>query len=121
MGCTKGVGHRKWTKEEKLHYVKMHLDDHVPTREVARNAGISTGLLSNWITRYQEDGEDALIPHKGNRFAALHRSKSLTEIEQLKLQIARQEVEIARLKKGYYVKGVGSGKEFVTGSEKNMK
>lgn len=45
----------------------------------------------------------------------------MTEMERLKLIIAKQEVEIARLKKGYYVKGVGAGKEFVTGSEKNMK
>ena len=121
MGCKKGVRHRKWTKEEKLYYVKMHLDDHVPMKEIARLAGISTGLLSSWVTKYQEDGEEALIPHQGNRFAALHISKSLTEMEQLKLIVAKQEIEIARLKKGYYVKGVGAGKEFVTGSEKNMK
>ena len=72
MGCKKGVLHRKWTKKEKLYYVKMHLDDHVPMNEIARSAGISAGLFSNWITRYQEDGEEALTPHQGNRFAALH-------------------------------------------------
>jgi hypothetical protein len=30
-------------------------------------------------------------------------------------------VEIARLKKGYFVKGVGAEKEYVTGKEKTTK
>jgi hypothetical protein len=37
------------------------------------------------------------------------------------LLVAKQEVEIARLKKGYYVEGVGANKVFVTGKDKNTK
>ena len=33
----------------------------------------------------------------------------------------KKEIEIARLKKGYVVKGVGAEKEFVTILDKNMK
>lgn len=39
-------------------------------------------------------------PHNGNPYAALHRSKSLSEVDRLRLLVAKQEVEIARLKKG---------------------
>ena len=35
--------------------------------------------------------------------------------------LKKQEVEIARLKKGYFVKGVGAEKEYVTGKEKITK
>ena len=60
-------------------------------------------------------------PHIGNHYAALHSSKSLSELERLRLIVAKQEVEIARLKKGYWVEGVGANKEYVTGKEKTTK
>ena len=47
--------------------------------------------------------------------------KSLSEVERLRLLVAKQEVEIARLKKGYWVEGVGVKKEYAAGSEKNTK
>ena len=121
MGCKKGVPHRKWTKEEKLKIIKLYLEEHRPIREIAATYQISTGSVSSWAKQYVEDGEDALIPRNGNRYAALHTSKSLTEIERLQLLVAKQEVEIARLKKGYWVKGVGANKEFVFGKEQSMK
>lgn len=69
-----------------------------------------------WVKQYLEEGEDALDPKNGNPFAALHRSKSLSGVEWLRLTVAKQEV--ARLKKGYWVEGVGAKKEYVTGRGK---
>ena len=121
MGSKKGIPHRKWSKEEKLEIVQIHLEKHNPIREIEQRYGVSHSLVSTWVKKYLEEGEKALEPHKGNPYAALHRSKSLSEIERLRLIVAKQEVEIARLKKGYYVEGVGANKVYVTGSEKTMK
>ena len=121
MGSKKGIPHRKWSKEEKLEIVQIHLEKHIPIREIEQRYGVSHSLVSTWVKKYLEEGEEALEPHKGNPYAALHRSKSLSEIERLRLIVAKQEVEIARLKKGYYVEGVGANKVYVTGSEKTMK
>lgn len=121
MGSKKGIPHRKWSKEEKLEIVQIHLEEHIPIREIEQRYGVSHSLVSTWVNKYLEEGEEALEPHKGNPYAALHRSKSLSEIERLRLIVAKQEVEIARLKKGYYVEGVGANKVYVTGSEKTMK
>ena len=55
--------------------------------------------MSAWVKRYLEEGEDALEPKNGNPYAALHTSKTLSEVDRLRLIIAKQEVEIARLKK----------------------
>ena len=119
----KGTPHRKWSKAEKLLYVQMHLDNHVSVREIEKEYGINHSLISSWVKRYLEEGEQGLEPkaRPGNRFAALHRSKELSEVEQLRLIVAKQEVEIARLKKGYWVEGVGANREFVTGNAGNMK
>ncbi|MBQ6855792.1 MAG: helix-turn-helix domain-containing protein [Lachnospiraceae bacterium] len=121
MGSKKGIPHRKWSKEEKLEIVQIHLEKHIPIREIEQRYGVSHSLVSTWVKKYLEEGEEALEPHKGNPYAALHRSKSLSETERLRLIVAKQEVEIARLKKGYYVEGVGANKVYVTGSEKTMK
>ena len=121
MGSKKGIPHRKWTREEKLELVKLHLNEHISILEIERRYGVTHQLISAWTKKYLDEGEDALEPRKGNPYAALHTSKSLNEVERLRLIVAKQEVEIARLKKGYWVEGVGVNKEYVTGSEKNTK
>lgn len=117
----KGVPHRKWSKEEKLRIIRLHLDEHISIRQIEKEYGISNSLVSAWVKKYLEEGEDALEARNGNPYAALHTSKSLSEIERLRLIVAKQEVEIARLKKGYWVEGAGANKEYVTGSGKTTK
>ena len=117
----KGTPHRRYSKDEKLRIVKMHLDEHKSLLQIERETGIRNSLVSAWVKTYTEEGEDALEPHNGNPYAALHRSKSLSEVERLRLIVAKQEVEIARLKKGYRVEGAGANKVYVTGSEKTTK
>ena len=117
----KGTPHRRYSKDEKLRIVKMHLDEHKSLLQIERETGIRNSLVSAWVKTYTEEGEDALEPHNGNPYAALHRSKSLSEVERLRLIVAKQEVEIARLKKGYWVEGAGANKVYVTGSEKTTK
>ena len=117
----KRMPHRKWSKEEKLRLIRLHLDEHISIREIERKYGVGHSLVSAWVKRYLEDGEEALEPKNGNPYAALHTSKSLSEVDRLRLIIAKQEVEIARLKKGYWVEGVGANKEYVTGKGKTTK
>ena len=117
----KGTPHRKFSKEEKMKYVRLHLDEHVALMQIEREYGIRNTLVSEWVRRYLQDGEDALEPRNGNPYAALHRSKNLTEVERLRLLVAKQEVEIARLKKGYWVEGVGANRAYVTGRDVNTK
>ncbi|MEG1857890.1 MAG: transposase [Pseudoflavonifractor sp.] len=117
----KGTPHRKWSKEEKLKYVKQHLEEHKSITQIEAESSIRHSLISAWVKKYIEDGEDSLEPHNGNPYAALNASKSLSEVERLRLIIAKQEVEIARLKKGYWAEGVGAKKEYVTGSGKTTK
>ena len=117
----KGAAYRRYSKEEKMKYVRLHLEEHLSAGQIEREYGIGSALVSSWVKKYLEDGEDALEPRNGNPYAALHSSKSLSEVEHLRLLAAKQEVEIARLKKGYWVEGVGANREYVTGSGKTTK
>ena len=121
MGSKKGVPHRRWSKEEKLKIVKAHLEEHKSAREIREEYSVSESLVSAWVKKYLEEGVEALEARNGNPYAALHTSKSLSEVERLQLLVAKQEIEIARLKKGYWVEGAGVNKEYVTGKGKTMK
>ncbi|MBP3664209.1 MAG: helix-turn-helix domain-containing protein [Tyzzerella sp.] len=92
-------------------------------RTIAKQEGISRGMIYQWINKYRDGGPEALIPSKrtGNPFAALYNSKSMSEVDRLKLLVAKQEIEINRLKKGYIVKGVGVNKEFVITNDASSK
>ena len=121
MGTKKGTKPRKWSKEEKLKLVLLHLNEKVSLMQIEKEYTVSNGLVSTWVKKYLNGGEEALVSRSGNPYAALHTSKSLSEVERLRLIVAKQEIEIVRLKKGYWVEGVGANKEYVTGSGKNTK
>lgn len=124
MGRPKGGSNRLWTNEERLQYVLLCEEQYIPVKQVARENNIPYGTLRGWVKRYRLGGIDALNPkklHTGNRFAAIHTSKSLTEEERLRLLVEKLEIENERLKKGYIVKGVGADKVFVTLKEWNSR
>ena len=105
MARPKGGKNRKWTNEERLKYVLMCEEEHIPVRTIVREEGISRGTLREWIRRYRSGGEEALNP----------------ENERLILLVEKLQIENERLKKGYTVKGVGADKEFVTTKDLNSK
>ena len=123
MGKVCSRKNRRWTKEDRIRVVKRYLDEHIETGTLAKIENVPRGTLRKWITKYLKSGEEALESKKkvGNRFSALHTSKSLTLEERQRLIIEKQQIEIERLKKGYIVKGVGAGKEYVTLRDANTK
>ena len=124
MSRPKGGKNRSWTNEERLKYVLLCEEGHVPVKTLARAEGIPAGTLQGWVRRFREGGTDALNPeklHPGNRFAALHCSESLSETERLMLLVEKLQIENERLKKGYIVKGVGADKVFVTTKDSNFR
>ena len=119
----KGQKKRKWTVEQKLEIVHKHLDEHISVRALAKEYETDSGMICRWTKEYLAGGKQGLTPkaRPGNKFAALHRSKNLSELDRLRLLVAKQEIEIARLKKGYWVEGAGANKEYVTGHDANTK
>ena len=119
----KGQKKRVWTPEQKSEIVHKHLDNHISVRTLEREYTADRSMIFRWVKEYIAEGESAFIPkgHPGNPFAALHTSKNLPELERLRLMVAKLEVENERLKKGYWVEGVGVNKEFVTGPGRSTK
>ena len=115
----KGQKKRKWTPTQKMEIVKKHLDEHISVKKLEKEYEVEHSTICRWTKEYLSGGAAAFEPKKrpGYRFAALHRSKNLSEVERLRLLVAKQEIEIARLKKGYWVEGAGANREYVTGQD----
>ena len=123
MGRTSGTKNIMRTPEEKERIVKRYFNGESP-QKLSKEIGASRRLIYSWINKYEEKGIEGLKSKTGkhNNFnTGLYLRKPKNKIEQLELEIMRKDIEIARLKKGYIVKGGGDQKEYVTTFDKNIK
>ena len=113
------------TPEEKEKIVKRYLSGESATK-LSKEYNFDKKRIYEWSKKYEKDGVNGLKSQTGktcykNPNAGLHLRKPKNKIEELELELIKKEIEIARLKKGYMVKGVGAEKEFVTIFDKNTK
>ena len=93
-------------------------------KKIEKEYNINNSVVYRWLEKYERDGIEGLKSNTGkhkNPSAGLHLRKPKDRIEELEFELMKKEIEIARLKKGYAVKGVGAEKEFVTTFDKNTK
>ncbi len=110
------------TPEEKEKIVLEYLNGKTGTKTIADNYDIHNNVLKTWVKKYRKNGIDGLKSQTGKQKGSnIGRPRKGTEIEELQRQLAKKDIEIERLKKGYTVKGVGARKEYVTTFDKNMK
>ena len=120
MGRPSGTKNNMRTPEEKEKIVLEARS--LGTTKTANKYLISDRLLRCWLTKYDKDGIEGLKSHAKNNnpnFGKYNRHPS--EVDKLKRELAKKDIEIERLKKGYTVKGVGARKEYVTTFDKNTK
>ncbi len=111
--------------EEKESIVKRYLNGESAIK-IAKENGIDRGRVYKWVKKYQENGIEGLKSKTGKAKKhhinmGLYLRKPKNKIEELEIEIMKKDIEIARLKKGYMVKGVGAEKEYVTTLDKNIK
>ena len=120
MGRPKGTKNTMRTAKEKEEILNEYLVNHESLIKLSSKYDISLGLLKKWKKAYLIEGIKGLESKTGKR--SIGRLKKPNNIEEeLRLKIMKLEIENARLKKGYQVKGVGLTKEYDTTFEENMK
>ena len=113
------------TPEEKEQIIKRYFKGE-SVLKLAQEIETDKARIYKWIKKYREEGIDGLVSQTGKKKHShinmgLHLRKPKNKIEELELELMKKEIEIARLKKGYMVKGVGAEKEFVITFDKNIK
>jgi len=124
--ASKGQKFKKYTPEEKIKYAKMIVNGELSVSEIARALNTGKSTVKRWRDQYLEHGEAYFYENhhggkSGNPYAALHKSKSLSELERLKLENTKLKAENMKLKKEYMLKGVGAYRESVLEKERHMK
>ena len=111
------------TPEEKEQIILEYFNDKHPSyRKTAMKYDVDHRLFSRWIKKYRDFGIQGLVSQTGKKSKSTGRHKKpKNREEELELENLKLKVEVARLKKGYQVKGVGSKKEYVTIKDLNTK
>ena len=99
------------TANEKEVVVKRYLAGESP-KKIAQEINSTGKMIREWAYKYQENGIEGLKSKTGkfskkHEHMGLHLRKPKTKVDELELEIMKKDIEIARLKKGYMVKGVG--------------
>ena len=115
----------KYSNEFKLKIVKYCIEGHHSRKGAAKVFGLpSSTPLKEWIRKYKENGIEGLKSKTGKcskKGITGRPKKAVTREEELERENTKLKIEIARLKKGYYVKGVGQRKEYVSINNKSIK
>ena len=111
--------------KEKEIIVKKYINGESPIK-LSLEYNINVGRLFAWRKKYEKEGINGLISNTGKHPSkqgnkGIYLRKPRNKIEELELEIMKKDIEIARLKKGYMVKGVGAKKEYITSLGKNTK
>lgn len=112
------------TPEEKEKIVKEYRNTPITLRAIAEKYNTEIKVINIWVNKYEKYGIKGLESQTGrkkggNKGQGARKPKNREE--ELERKIMKLEIENARLKKGYMVKGDGAEKEYVTTLEKNMK
>lgn len=124
MGRPTGTKNNMRTPEEKEKIVLEYLNGRVGYKTVAKSYNIHPSRFFIWIKDYREKGIEGLKSKTGKcskKGITGRPKKAVTREEELERENAKLKIEIERLKKGYYVKGVGQRKEYVSINNKNIK
>lgn len=115
-----------YSSDFKLKLCKLVCDEGIPVSKVAEDHNIERRTLQAWLRTFREN------PYSFHREyidkAWVENNAETSEIKyqgmsekQLRKELMKKDIEIARLKKGYAAKGVGAKKEYVTFFKKNTK
>lgn len=124
MGRPSGTKNNMRTPEEKEKIINDFFNSGKGACEYARMVGINRRLILQWAKKYSKNGIDGLKSKTGKcaKKKVVGRSKKAeTREEELERENVKLKVEIGRLKKGYYVKGVGQRKEYVSINNRSIK
>lgn len=120
MGRPKGTKNIMRTSEEKEKIVLEYMNSKISIRAIAAKYETSTTVFGKWLKQYRENGKEGFKSQTGKTGKGKGNFKK-TEIEKLKEELLKKEIEMMRLKKGYVVKGVGAKKEYVSILDMNIK
>ena len=123
MGRPSGTKNNMRTPEEKEAIILKFLESGLGTLSFSKKYMIDRRVLMKWVQKYNEAGIEGLKSRTGKcaKKGITGRPKKVqTKEEELERENLKLRIEIERLKKGYYVKGVGQRKEYISINSRSL-
>lgn len=121
MSRPKGTKNVMRSPQEKLIILNEFFDSGMNASLICKKHNIAPSSLRKWRLQFQRGGLESLSSNTGKSTGNLKGRPKNSSEDKLKRQIRDLEIEVARLKKGYLVKGGGQKKVFVTSFNRNIK
>lgn len=118
------------TKKEKIEIGKKIHDGEMTVKDAVDAFCVSRATVWRWSKAYgqnpSQEGKPKVTPSPSKPLGVPAAAADPPDYEamgkeELIRELMRRDIEVARLKKGYSVKGGGSGKEYVTSSGSSTK
>ena len=96
----KGETRRYFSKEYKLSVVKRNIEGE-SIGKLSKELGVDQSLICHWARAYRDKGEIGLETkrHPGNPLLTYQKRKRLSVEDQLRYELAKKDIELAKLKK----------------------
>lgn len=112
------------TPEEKAKLILEFMSSNMTRVLFCKEKNISRRLFTKWCYKYEKYGIEGLTSKTGTKKGGNKgkgNKKCKTREEELERENLKLKIEIERLKKGYYVKGVGPKKEYISINNRSSK
>ena len=111
------------TPEEKEKLILEFMNSNISRVLFCKEKNISRRLFLKWWHKYEKNGIEGLSSKTGTKKGVNkgRQKNAITREEELERENLKLRIEIERLKKGYYVKGVGRKKEYISINNRSSK
>lgn len=109
-----------YTPKERIEIGRRVFTHAITKEEAAMEYDVSIPCIVNYVKEYMKANGIKPVPEVGDPAAPAQDYSQMSK-EQLIAELMRKEIEVARAKKGYSVKGGGRTKEFISIRDSNTK
>ena len=111
------------TPEEKEKLILEFMNSNISRVLFCKEKNISRRLFLKWWHKYEKNGIEGLSSKTGTKKGVNkgRQKNAITREEELERENLKLRIEIERLKKGYYVKGVGRKKVYISINNRSSK
>ena len=110
-----------YSMQERVDIGRKVFNHQITKEEASRQYGVSMQSIVNYVREYMKTAKIPIVPEAEEALGEQAPDYSGMSKDQLIAEIMKKDIEVARAKKGYAVKGGGKTKEFSSISDANTK
>ena len=109
-----------YTPKERIDIGRLVFTREITKEDATKEYDVAIQSIVNYVKEYMKANNIKPIPETTDSLELMQDYSQMSK-EQLIVELMKKEIEVARAKKGYLVKGGGKTKEFISIKDSNIK